>query len=176
MTDKDNTAPKDAYTTHAQTILRLRRLADIKAAGPIPAPQGVTKMFAAFARSEDGKRAVLHSWTECAEDGRVYDTKHAAQCLDLFADLDSGIVKGKPTTPLLFSVWLTIEKTHRNSSLYTCDYHRHDGCPLCVVEAGMDLYHEFKRVIRNARETKREAKAKLKAAREAANAQKEKVA
>jgi hypothetical protein len=174
MTDKDNTAPKDAYTEHAQTILRLRRLADIKAAGDIPAPQGVTKMFAAFARSEDGRRAVLHSWTECAEDGRVYDAKHAAQTLDLFAGLDKGIVKGKPTTPLLFSVWLTIERTHRNSSLYSCDFHKHDGCPLCVIKDGMDLYREFKRVTRNARETKREAKAKLKAAREAA--QKEKVA
>lgn len=130
----------------ANTKLRIARIADINNGA-----SGVTKMLAAYATGDE-KHVELHAWAE--DGGSLRDDNHAVSCVDMFADCDSGhIIKGPPIGKrVLFTVWITISKTRRATSSYHCDYHRHNGCPLNVIDAGMDLYHEFKRVIRKARD------------------------
>ena len=143
---------KDTQNTQRTTTsLRLARKArhDKSAPAHNAAANGepaVTRMIAAYATA-DNRHMELHSWVE--DGGTLRDDNHALAILDQFIDCDDRIIREPPTGKrTLFTVTMTVSNTRRGESKYDCDYQRYGDCPLCVVDAGMDLYHEFKRVLR----------------------------
>lgn len=110
------------------------------------------RMVAAFA-TPDGRRVDFHAWTEDG-DGSLRDGNHATEIADYLAGLSERVIHAEPVgSRLLFEAWIEVRGTRRGTpERYTCDYRRHDGCPLNVIDAGMDVYREFKRAIRRARE------------------------
>ncbi len=118
---------------------------------------GATRMRAAFATA-DGRSVDLHAWVEGG--GSLRDENNAHDVADLLAD-GTAVVRAAPTGKrLLFEVWLDVSDTRRDETAYSCDYRRYDGCPLNVIDAGMDVYRSIKRAVRMARAARNEGKAK----------------
>ena len=115
-----------------------------------------SRMRAAFATA-DNCHVELHAWME--DGGSLRDCNHALAIADALAKTGN-VVREAPGVGkrMLFEVWITVEDTRGGDSVYTCDYHRHNGCPLNVIDAGMELYHEFKRVMRSAMVDERKRK------------------
>ena len=118
--------------------------------------RAASRMRAAFATA-DNYHVELHAWAE--DGGSLRDCNHALAIADALAKT-GGIVREAPGAGkrMLFEVWITVEATRGCNAVYACDYHRHAGCPFNVIEAGMELYREFKRVMRNAMEDERKRK------------------
>lgn len=58
----------------------------------------------------------------------------------------------------LWRVYIRVSKSRRGRAVYSCDYRKFIGCPLAGAAEMMDVYHEIKRVLRNAREELKQAK------------------
>lgn len=58
----------------------------------------------------------------------------------------------------LWRVYIRVSKSRRRIANYSCDYRKFIGCPLACAAEMMDIYHEIKRVLRNAREELEQAK------------------
>lgn len=58
----------------------------------------------------------------------------------------------------LWRVYIRVSKSRRGRAVYSCDYRKFIGCPFPCAAEMMDVYHEIKRVLRNAREELEQAK------------------
>lgn len=51
----------------------------------------------------------------------------------------------------LWRVVVRVSKSRRGRAVYSCDYRKFTGCPLAGAADMMNVYHEIKRVLRNAK-------------------------
>ncbi len=113
--------------------------------------------------SQMGAYAQLYAYTvnERGDEDTVRDNNHALEIVRQLAGDDGEHFKeGTPPdgAPRMFDIWMRISNTHKGTSRYSADYHRHPGCPQRVAIAMMDIYHTIKSVLRESRNALRERK------------------
>lgn len=113
--------------------------------------------------SQIGAYAQLYAYTvnERGESDTVRDNNHAMEIVrQLAVDDGEHFKEGTPPdgAPRMFDIWMRISNTHKGTSRYSADYHRHPGCPQRVASAMMDIYHTIKSVLRESRNALRERK------------------
>lgn len=82
------------------------------------------------------------------------DLRDGNHCREIVARLcGGGIAAGTPPKEAwtLWRVSVRVGKSRRGRAAYSCDYRKFTGCPLSGAAEMMDVYHEIKRVLRNAR-------------------------
>lgn len=106
----------------------------------------------------NGKRvwwdAEYYTWSDCDDDASIRDERHVNELVDSLIHKSSLWRNEKPEATDTFKPWFTVaigvSDTRSRVSHYTVDYHAHAGCPLEIIDFGMNIYRLIKRNIKRA--------------------------
>ena len=98
--------------------------------------------------------AEYYTYTLSSEDSSVRDERHTNELVECLIG-KSGLWKAERPEPAedfipWFTVAIGVSETRQKVSHYTVDYHKHDGCPLNIIDFGMHIYRLIKRNIKRA--------------------------
>lgn len=115
--------------------------------------------------SETIPNGIRHYWnaehyavSECGEDSYIRDENHIKELVDFMVSKDSGWHRTKPEETDTFKPWFTVtidvSNGRKKIADYQADYFKHEGCPLVIINQGMDIYRTIKRNMRKLAEVK----------------------
>jgi hypothetical protein len=88
------------------------------------------------------------------DDTSVRDDRHVDELIESLLGKSSDWKNEMPVVTDGFSPWFTVvigvSDTRKSKSHYTVDYFKHAGCPLEIIDFGMNIYRLIKRNIKNA--------------------------
>lgn len=103
--------------------------------------------------TRDGVEAKLHAYRR--GEGSIRDENHVREIVKCFLHGNEDLISDAAPSAderVLFEIHLGVKNTRRDGSGYFgWDYRRIEPCPQCVAEAGMDIFHQIKHVLRRAK-------------------------
>lgn len=98
--------------------------------------------------------AEYYTYASAGDDASVRDENHTNELVECLLGKSSMWQAATPVADKDFVPWFTIalgvSRTRQKISHYSVDYHKHNGCPLAIVDQGMGIFRLIKRNIREA--------------------------